>query len=295
MPNRLAFVILAVGAVAALAIAVVILARPGGSGEPKQSTPPAQSDYLQRAADLLSLLARDDAVNRFPLYYITPEAGWVDQSAKAVDVWDKLVPPPDLEALHRALGRHMHKMVTAYQSERFGQALTFDEPWNKWWNAAEDQYGVSLFQVLSPFMEPTICHDDVLVIPPTDGALDRWQLAVLKRGPSATEYRPKERPQEILRVVGLPGESILVNQQGVFVNGQLRTDDVYAVRQADYSFGPVTVPEGKYFLLGDKRWKAIDSRNSGVIGAPTFYGPDRMIGELPASTRGCVSNLPSPD
>jgi signal peptidase I len=286
----LAVVAMIVGIVVAVAVAT------GREGRATPVLPSEQADYLERAADLLSLLARDNAVNRFPLYYRTPEAGWVDGSAVAVEQWDQLGPPAALASVHQALGRHMHEMVTAYQQQNFRATLTFDEPWNKWWNAVEDYYGMSLFQVRDRFMEPAICRNDILVIPPTDGNLERWQLAVLKRGPIASEFKPKERPDEILRVAGLPGETVLVNEQGVFIDGLLREDDVYAPRQSNYSFGPVTVPAGEYFLLADRRWKAIDSRNSTkAIGAPTFYSPDQLIGELPADTRACKVNSPGDD
>jgi signal peptidase I len=255
-----------------------------------------QSDYLERATELLSLLARENAVNIYPLYYITPEAGWVEESARAVEEWEKLVPPTELAREHAAMARHVKAMVEAYEDERYDAILTFKEPWNEWWNSVEEYYDVHLFQNRSPFMEPTLCRNDVFVIPPTDGELERFQLAVLKRGPIESEFKPKERPNDILRVVGLAGETITIGPEGVVIDGARLEGDVYAPRQADTVFGPVTIPEGQYFLLADKRWKAIDSRNSAVsIGAPTFYDSDDFIGELPADTPGCVVNEPSLD
>jgi hypothetical protein len=282
-----------------VALIIAFVAAACGGDKPSIVEPtvgPEQHDYLQRAAELVSSLNGDRAANKYPLYYVTPRAGELDAWATAIDQWDQLRPPADLVRVHRELGAHMRRMVNDYQAKRFRQALTLEEPWNRWWNAAEEHYGVLLYQVLDPFMEPTICHDDVLVIPPTDGILDRWQLAVRKRPPYPSEFKPKERPSEILRVAALGGETIQVGPNGVTVNGQLRTDDPYAIEQADYTFGPVTVPDGKYFLLADKRWKAIDSRNSTKeIGAPTFYGPEDLIGELPAGTKGCRFNSPYKD
>lgn len=274
--------------VCAIAITLAFTACGGDKPSTFDATPEAeQPDYLHRVADLLSSLNRDEAVSTYPLYYVTPEVGEVNAWITAVNQWDALRPPADLVGVHRRLGAHMRRMVEAYRSMRFRQVVTFKDPWNEWWNAAEEHYGVLLYQVHDPFMEPTICHDDVLVIPPTDGLLDRWQIAVLK---VPSKFEPKERPWEILRVVGLGGETIVVGPDGVTVDGQLRTDDVWAPRQADFTFGPVTVPAGKYFLLADKRWKAIDSRNNREIGAPTFYGPEDLIGELPADTKGCEFN-----
>lgn len=273
---------------AAVTIAASLILRSDGGAA--TDTPPEQPDYLERATELLSILDRDGAASDFPLYYVTPEAGWVNEAGVAASRWLALGPPPDLADEHRALGAHLRDMVDAYRDERYSATLTFEEPWNNWWNAAEEHYGVQLLQGAG-YMDPTFCPGDIVIVPPSDGEFERWQIVALGRFPEPWESDREVDPHSLLRVAALGGETITVGPAGVTIDGQPAAGDVYADRQADYTFGPVTVPVGQYFLLADKRWKAIDSRHSGEeIGAPTFFKPSEIIGELPADAHGCTVN-----
>ncbi len=75
-----------------------------------------------------------------------------------------------------------------------------------------------------------------------------------------------------------PGDTIEMRDNILFMNGKRRhepytmiTPDIPAVR----SFGPLTVPAGHYFLLGDNRDNANDSRFQGFIAEEQILG--RMI------------------
>lgn len=87
--------------------------------------------------------------------------------------------------------------------------------------------------------------------------------------------------QEVLflhRIVAGPDDTIEMRDNVLFVNGKRRhepyiiiTPDIPAVR----SFGPLTVPPGHYFLLGDNRDNANDSRFLGFVAEEKITG--RMI------------------
>jgi signal peptidase I len=69
----------------------------------------------------------------------------------------------------------------------------------------------------------------------------------------------------VLRVAAGPGDRIVARAGSVFVNG-VKFDDI-----TTEPFGPLTVPNEQYFLLGDNRSVAIDSRTFGpVLGNAIF-------------------------
>ena len=73
----------------------------------------------------------------------------------------------------------------------------------------------------------------------------------------------------VKRVIGLPGETIELVAGELYVNGEHIAQDFDMTQNAAY-FGPYTVPEGHYFVMGDNRNNSKDSRST-------------MVGALPRS------------
>ena len=125
-----------------------------------------------------------------------------------------------------------------------------------------------VIQVTGDSMEPTLTDGDVLVLLNTNSykggqlCCVAWQNKLL-----------------IKRVIALSGDQVDIDQSGnVTVNGQA-LDEPYVTEKSlgecDIEF-PYQVPEGKVFVMGDRRASSIDSRSS-AIGC---VGDDQIVGRV---------------
>lgn len=65
----------------------------------------------------------------------------------------------------------------------------------------------------------------------------------------------------VKRVIGLPGETVNIVDGKVYINGSdTPLDEPYLAEPMEGSYGPYTVPEGCYFMLGDNRNNSQDAR-----------------------------------
>ncbi len=60
------------------------------------------------------------------------------------------------------------------------------------------------------------------------------------------------------RIIGLPGDTIEIHNGTLYRNGEAVQEN-YIAETMEYEYGPVTVPEGCVFVLGDNRNLSFDS------------------------------------
>ncbi len=123
-----------------------------------------------------------------------------------------------------------------------------------------------VIQVSGDSMKPTLNNEDIILLVKTKNfstgelCCVSWQNKLLLK-----------------RVIGLPGDSINIDEKGnVYLNGEL-LDEPYVTNKAlgecDIDL-PYTVPEGKLFVMGDQRETSIDSRST-AVGCVDY---DQMVG-----------------
>jgi signal peptidase I len=78
----------------------------------------------------------------------------------------------------------------------------------------------------------------------------------------------------IKRIIGLPGETIEGRDGGVLIDGRRLVEPYLAPDVVTGDFGPVDIPTGEVFVMGDNRSNSHDSRFSdvGTIDADTIVG-----------------------
>ncbi len=114
----------------------------------------------------------------------------------------------------------------------------------------------------------------------------KFGLGEIKRGETVVFWFPEDITKSyIKRVIGLPGDTVAVDDGYVLVNGKKLVENyVPPDYRDDRSYPPRVVPPNEYFVLGDHRVSSNDSRAWGFVPRNYIYGkavfvfwpPERM-------------------
>ena len=156
---------------------------------------------------------------------------------------------------------------------------------------------VQAFKIPTGSMENNLLIGDHLLVnkfvfAPTLGRVERAVLPIrsVERGDVLVFKFPEEPERDFIkRVIGLPGETLELRNQVIYINGaplvepyahyQLPPLPQGAMGGEDgdvrRKYGPVTIPEGHYFMMGDNRDDSQDSRYWGFL--PATYVKGRAL------------------
>ena len=110
-------------------------------------------------------------------------------------------------------------------------------------------------------MVPTFEDGQILILNKMDREYERMDVVVF-------DYK---KDRLIKRVIGLPGETVEIKDNTLYINGEEVSDYKDDVKTADYELN-VVIPEGYYFVLGDNRGVSADSRMIGLISEDDLKG-----------------------
>ena len=136
-------------------------------------------------------------------------------------------------------------------------------------------------QVNGQSMEPTFHHAEYVMTDKLSykfGQPNRGDVIVFE-APPAANCPEGTGCDYIKRIIGLPGDTIEVRDGSIFVNSKMLTETYIdkSIKTKPGLFtsnGPITVPPGNYFVVGDNRDHSSDSRVWGTVPY------DRIVGKV---------------
>lgn len=115
-----------------------------------------------------------------------------------------------------------------------------------------------VFVVEGGSMSPTLEENERLVVNKIVYRLDEPRYGEIV----VFEFEPGR--DFIKRVIGMGGDTIEIRAGKLYRNGK-KVEEPYLIDELQMrDYGPVTVPEGKFFLMGDYRTNSMDSRDGRV-------------------------------
>ncbi len=148
------------------------------------------------------------------------------------------------------------------------------------------------FQVSGLSMYPNF-HDKEYILT----SIISIKLAPLKRGDVIVFIAPDDPSKDyIKRIIGLPGDTIMLKNGNVYENGKLYNESSY-LKPTVKTYGgaflregvTITVPQGNYFVMGDNRPESSDSREWGYVSFGAVIGKSFLV-YWPANRMQFITN-----
>jgi signal peptidase I len=120
-------------------------------------------------------------------------------------------------------------------------------------------------------MMPSLQNDERIFI---NKFVYRFGISDVGRGDTVVFLYPNDPSKSyIKRVIGIPGDTIEIDDGTVIVNGKQLSEPYVAEDNRDrIPMAKETVPADRYFVLGDHRSSSNDSRSWGLVPRQYIYG-----------------------
>lgn len=123
-----------------------------------------------------------------------------------------------------------------------------------------------------------------------------YKMRTPERGDVVVFHSPGNAEIEyIKRIIGVPGDVVMIQNQEVYVNGKKLSEPYIAAKTLPLPGGyaeenvPMNIPEGYYFVMGDNRPHSSDSRDFGPITYESIVG-QVFYRYFPADKMGLINN-----
>jgi signal peptidase I len=129
------------------------------------------------------------------------------------------------------------------------------------------------FYIPSGSMEPTLTEGDRIIVSKINyrlGQPKRWDIIVFK-------YPVDPKRDFIKRMTGLPGETVQIQDSTIYIDGNKVEQSFLPVGLRYNDYGPIKIPEGQYFMMGDNRNNSEDSRVWGTLPKGNIVGKALFI------------------
>lgn len=131
-------------------------------------------------------------------------------------------------------------------------------------------------------MEPNLHHGEFVIVSKIN-----YRFGEPERGDVVVFDFPRNITQEyIKRVIGLPGDHILIEDGNVYVN-EIILSEPYLIMEPQYE-GEWDVPENTLFVLGDNRNNSSDSHTWGTVPMNNVIG-EALVVYWPPSSWGLIN------
>lgn len=132
-------------------------------------------------------------------------------------------------------------------------------------------YVFSLQQVIGVSMNPQLKDGDILILNKI-----KYRFFDVERG-DIVAVQFKDTNYIVKRIIGLPGDTISIKNNQIYINGNLYEEDYLSkdVITEDFELtelGYDKIPENMYFVLGDNRQDSTDSRELGLVNKDNILG-----------------------